>query len=363
MMMHNMVYWTAKQLKVLNDASTVVVSGKQINKPSDDPTAVRQIQEDHTEISADAQYTYNLELAQTWINISDTTLTSVYSLLEGAQEAVSSVTSSDASNTALIIKNIYQQALGLANSFYGTSYMYSGNLSDTRPFITDVKISAATAPTADIAFDLARAATDMTIEIMNSSGDVVRTLAAGIGVENTNTVFWDGLNDDGDTVPDGDYTFTVSATDTSGVVASYPTYRGDAGGKEFVSGKNTSIVLNNNGSVIFGSSLKALSQIITALENSSTTEISTTDLSTAIAEAMSGIENQEVALANAGTLVTNATDRIDKLTTCLANRISALEVGSVEEASIKLTAQETAYEVAISANASILNMAKLSDYL
>jgi len=242
--------------------------------------------------------------------------------------------------------------------------MYSGNLSDTQPFATDVKISAATAPTANIVFNLAEDAANITIEITDSDGTVVRTLTAATLSEGTNTIAWDGLDEMGAAVPDGEYTFAVSATGTSGAaVAAYPTYRGDTGGKEFIIGTDASIVLNNNGGEIFSSSLKVLSQIITALRDSSTTDVSTADLSTALQEALSQIETQEVALANANTLATNAADRLDKLTTYVANRISDIETGSVEEASVKLTAQKTAHDVTISTTASILNMAKLSDYL
>jgi flagellin-like hook-associated protein FlgL len=361
MMIHNMVYWTAKQLDKLNDASTVVASGKQINKPSDDPTAVRQIQADKTTISSYTQYEYNLELAQIWINISDTTLTSVYSLLQEAEEAVSSSTSSN-SDIALGVEGIYKQVFVMANSYYSTAYMYSGNLSDTQPFADEVNISGG-AP-ANIIFDLAAADANMTIVITDSNGDVVRTLTATAGLAGTNSIAWDGLDDSGTALADGDYAFTVSATDASGgAVASYPTYRGDTGGKEFIIGTDASIILNNNGGEIFSPSLKVLSQIITALRDSSTTDSSTADLSTTIQEALSQIETQEVALANASSLATNAADRLDKLTTYLANRISDIETGSVEEAAVKLTAQKTAHDVTISTSASILNMAKLSDYL
>lgn len=365
MMVHNMVYWSSRQFEKLNDISTVVGSGKQVNKPSDDPTGTRQILADRATLSTYDQYEYNIELAQTWISVSDTTLTSVYSLLQDVQDAVSADISSgsdDAETTAMTLQGIYDQILSMADQLYGSEYMYSGNLSDTRPFYNEVSISGGTAD--NILFNLASAASSVTIEISDENGNVVRTLTAAGGTEGTNTVSWDGLDDGGTALANGDYTFTVTATDSGGAsVASYAAYRGDTGNKEFNIGKDSSISLINNGDTLFGSTLKVLSQIITALQDTSTTDVSTGDFADALAGALSDIENQEVLLSNAGTLMTNASDRLASNIVAIENKISEIEVGDTNTAAAKLTAQETAYEVSQNALASILKMSKLSDYL
>ena len=365
MMVHNMVYWSARQYEKLNDISTVVGSGKQVNKPSDNPTGTRQILADRTTLSAYDQYEYNIELAQTWISVSDTTLTSVYSLLQDVQDAVSldiSSGSDDAETTAQTVQGIYDQIVSMADQLYGSKYMYSGNLSDTRPFSDEVSISGATA--GNIVFNLASAASTVTIEISDSNGNVVRTVTSAGGVEGTNTIAWDGKDDSGNTLADGDYTYTVSAVDSSGAaVASYAAYRGDTGNKVFNIGKDSSINLINNGDAIFSSSLKVLSQIITALQDTATTTVSTGDFADALAGALSDIENQEILLSNASTLMTNASDRLASQIVTIENRVSDIEVGDTNTAAAELTAQETAYEVSQNALASILKMSKLSDYL
>jgi flagellar basal-body rod modification protein FlgD len=55
-------------------------------------------------------------------------------------------------------------------------------------------------------------ADSVTINISDSSGNVVATLDAGDMSAGTQALYWDGVQDDGTTAADGSYTFTVSAT-------------------------------------------------------------------------------------------------------------------------------------------------------
>ena len=365
MMIHSMVYWSSKQLDKLNEASTVVASGKEINKPSDNATATRQILEDRTTLSSYDQYEYNIELAQTWVNFSDTTLSSVYSLLQEAQDVVISdisPESDDAETTAMTLQAIYDQILSMANELYGTEYMYSGNSSDTVPFSSEVTISGGTAD--DIIYNLASDASSTTVEVTDDDGNVVRTITVSGGTEGTNTVSWDGLDDSGNALPDGDYTFTVTATDSGGAaVASYPAYRGGSESKEFVIGKSSTISLNNNGDSLFSPTLKVLSRMITALQDTATTSVSTADFADALDTAITGIKNQEVLLSNAITIATNMADRLSTLINTVESRVSDLENCDTTTAATELTVQETTYEITQNALASVLTMPKLSDYL
>ncbi|WDY57878.1 flagellar hook assembly protein FlgD [Pseudomonas sp. PSKL.D1] len=55
-------------------------------------------------------------------------------------------------------------------------------------------------------------ADSVTVSISDSSGNVVATLDAGDMSAGTQTLYWDGTQDDGSTAADGSYTFTVNAT-------------------------------------------------------------------------------------------------------------------------------------------------------
>ena len=114
--------------------------------------------------------------------------------------------------------------------------MYSGNQTTTKPFSDETTVTGGAAE--DILFDLVDAADTVTIEIYDSDDNLVRTMTVTGGTAGTNTVAWDGLDDSGTAVADGDYYYVISATDTAGdAVASYSTYRGGDGNKQVIYGR------------------------------------------------------------------------------------------------------------------------------
>ena len=78
--------------------------------------------------------------------------------------------------------------------------------------------------TAQLNYNLAANATEVTIKITDSNGNVVRTINANAQDEGLQSIEWDGLNSDGLHVPAGDYTFSISATDASGNAVTTTTY-------------------------------------------------------------------------------------------------------------------------------------------
>lgn len=363
MMAGTLAYWTAKQLEKVNELSTVVAGGQEINKPSDNPGGASQVLADRTTISKYAQYESNISQAQTWAEESDTMLDAVNTLLTSAKSVISSMSSSsdDLSARLTELSNIYNEVVSYANTSLAEGYMYSGNDSTVKPFSDETAVSDGTAT--NIVFDLSGAASSVTIEITDSTGAVVRTITT-TGAEGTNTVSWNGKDDDGNTLAYGDYSFTVTATDGSGnAVSEYPSYRGGTGSKTVITGENSTITLNKDGGAIFSDVLKVLSQAITAVNNSDTGSTTISTLTSSLKDAISQIQSEETSLAGATTLLTNSANRYDELTTYINGRISDTETGDTTLASEKLTVQETAYETTMSATASILKMDTLKDYL
>jgi len=71
--------------------------------------------------------------------------------------------------------------------------------------------------TADnLVFSLDSDATNVAITIYDSDGNEVKTITATDLSSGTNTITWDGTDDDGSAVDDGSYTYEVSALDSSG---------------------------------------------------------------------------------------------------------------------------------------------------
>lgn len=78
--------------------------------------------------------------------------------------------------------------------------------------------------TAQLNYNLAANAAEVTIEITDSNGSVVRTINADAQSEGEQTVEWDGLNSEGQHVAEGDYTFSVAAADADGNPITASTY-------------------------------------------------------------------------------------------------------------------------------------------
>ena len=363
MMIESAAYWNTKQLERLNDISTIVASGNRVNTASDDPSDYARILKDRTTISQYAQYESNISLAQTWVEANNTTMEAIYSLLGDAEDILTtaSVSSTDDADE---LSSIYEQLLDYVNSTDSSSnYLYSGTDSVTAPFSNTVDVSSGTAGA--VVFDLAAAASTVTITITDASGETVRTLTvSGGGTAGTNTVAWDGTNDSGVTVDDGSYSYTVAATDSSGdAVASYPTYQGNTEGKTVAIGKDSIVTFNTDGGAIFGSAIKVLSEAITALQNSDYDASDQESLLSSLTSAKSDVENAIISLSNKNTQLENADDRLAALSTTLSSQLSDLQLADDSLTSAELETQQTNYEEATAALAKIMDMSKLTDYL
>ncbi len=76
----------------------------------------------------------------------------------------------------------------------------------------------------EIHYELDGSAQKVTIEIKNENGVTVRTIEAGPQGSGEQQVVWDGTDDEGDDLPDGIYTYTVSAETVSGTTVNSTTY-------------------------------------------------------------------------------------------------------------------------------------------
>jgi flagellar basal-body rod modification protein FlgD len=76
-------------------------------------------------------------------------------------------------------------------------------------------------------FSLASDATQLTLEIKDATGRTVRTLTQGATSAGVRSATWDGMDDNGQPVPAGTYTFAVSGLDATGqAISATPLFRG-----------------------------------------------------------------------------------------------------------------------------------------
>ena len=97
----------------------------------------------------------------------------------------------------------------------------------------------------------------MTIQISDSNGNVVRQTNAGYMDTSAHTIGWDGKDQQGTALPDGTFTFQVSATDQSGKAVSATTYQ--AGTVDGVSFQNGAAVYQVGGTNFNFSDILAIS--------------------------------------------------------------------------------------------------------
>ncbi|MBW1700779.1 MAG: hypothetical protein JRJ50_01425, partial [Deltaproteobacteria bacterium] len=164
-----------RQAQRLLKAQITVATEKIINKPSDET------------LSSIDQYNRNITQGKMWIELSETALGTIDTLINSAKNIAVEQSSGDLETREMAlqeVENIYGQILDLANTRMGNSYLFSGHKTDTAPFRNEVSLTSGVSD--DIVFGLAADATDVTIKIYNSAGEVVRTLTPGGGGAGTN---------------------------------------------------------------------------------------------------------------------------------------------------------------------------------
>lgn len=89
------------------------------------------------------------------------------------------------------------------------------NLIGKHVVVQQPAISLSAGLPADLSYSLSANA-DATITVCNASGGPVRTIDAGSQPAGKHTFVWDGRDDSGIRMPDGNYTYEVSALDADG---------------------------------------------------------------------------------------------------------------------------------------------------
>jgi flagellar basal-body rod modification protein FlgD len=76
----------------------------------------------------------------------------------------------------------------------------------------------------EITFDLSEDASEVTVEIYDEDGNLVKTLTPEDMSSGEQTITWDGTDEDGNPVAEGNYTYKVSAVNADGDSVEVTTY-------------------------------------------------------------------------------------------------------------------------------------------
>jgi len=130
-----------KNHQLLLDAQIRVSSGKKILRPSDDPIGMRKVLDYRKILSSIDQYNRNIDHGKTQIELTETALDEIDSMLTEAKKwalEYGSGNNDDLRETALInVQSIYESIMDLANTKIGDSYIFGGHVTNTAPFSRD----------------------------------------------------------------------------------------------------------------------------------------------------------------------------------------------------------------------------------
>ena len=371
MMSNSILLHLQRQAEQLYNVQTKIATGKQLNKPSDDPIGLGQVLNHRSKLSVIEQYQDNINQGKTLIESNELTLElmdELIGLARGLAQEYSDpdLSSEDKQMAAKEVQDIYDQIVALANSKFGGNYIFSGHQTDTAPFSHLVEINGGVA--ADLILGLSDDATDVTIEIRDQNGTVVRTINLGDGItpgsggtQGINTVAWDGLDDGGLPLVDGQYTFTITAMNGANTVQNYVTYNGDDGQLPIVIGENIEVAIDMDGRNYFtpagGVNLfETLQDIVTGFNNP--------DPEAGSAQIMAAVEQLDQACQQINTKRSEYGPKLYRLeqaenhwmyfSSNLQIAISKIEEADITQAALELSSLELAYESTIATAARII---------
>jgi flagellar basal-body rod modification protein FlgD len=109
-------------------------------------------------------------------------------------------------------------------------------------------------------FELGGYAQDVSINVMDAAGNIVRTLDTSNLEKGINSIEWDGISKDGESLPEGTYTFEVTATGKTGNdITVQELIRGIADSLQYQGG--TALFKIGNLDVLFGDVLEISSGV------------------------------------------------------------------------------------------------------
>ncbi len=199
MLINNMVNYIGNNLTRLSKYQSQLATGKKIQVPSDDPVVAARALKLRTDVSELKQYKSNVEDAQSWLDITETTLSNMGDVLHRVREltvkgGTGTNTQEETEKIAAELKQLKEQMIKLGNTTYAGRYIFSGFKTD-KPLLND---------DGSFAMDVSTSRENIKYEI-------------GIGDNiNINVTGGDLFNNGGDAVYD-----EVSGTGQTGMVISH----------------------------------------------------------------------------------------------------------------------------------------------
>ena len=125
----------------LADAQSRVSSGKQIEKPSDDPLGAERAVRLRSELQTNSAYSTAVDESKSWLDATDSALSSINDIVQRARELTVQAANGATSDTArqsikAELDQLITQAKSTLNQAYDGRYLFSGTKTDTPPYDT-----------------------------------------------------------------------------------------------------------------------------------------------------------------------------------------------------------------------------------
>jgi flagellar hook-associated protein 3 FlgL len=134
MMADNVTAQLFRQREQMVKTQESIVTGKRVNRPSDDPVEISSILSYRNTISSLDQYNENISKAKSYINTVDDVLGTVSDLLGDAKDIAYDSNPDMRAEMAEQVVAIRDQVLQMANYQIGGKYLFSGDATQTAPY-------------------------------------------------------------------------------------------------------------------------------------------------------------------------------------------------------------------------------------
>jgi flagellar hook-associated protein 3 FlgL len=126
----------------ITTATAQLASGRSVNQLSDNPAAVAALVGNHNQAGQDDQFLQNINSLQTRLQVGDSTLSNVVTVLTraisiGTEGANGTLNAADRQAIAVEVQGLTSQLLSLANTTYQGTFLFAGTAVTTQPFTLD----------------------------------------------------------------------------------------------------------------------------------------------------------------------------------------------------------------------------------
>ena len=119
-----------------------LASGRQLTRPSDDPTAVARAMDLRVELEGATRHRANVDEAAAWTEVTDSALESITEALQRTRELTVQGSTDSAGPVARRaaaeeVRGLIETMKQAANASYGGRYLFAGTMTDTPPYQLD----------------------------------------------------------------------------------------------------------------------------------------------------------------------------------------------------------------------------------